>query len=78
MSVLGIFGELDLSADGDINFWSSRYPLTLVFAAAYMLEVFYRNKEGANDWLMAIERSLSGIDNNAVLHAMAQSRSIQG
>ena len=73
MSVLGLFGEKDLSANTDFNFWSTRYPLTLIFAACYLLEAFYRNKEGQSDWLAAIQNSLNGMDNNAVFAVMAQS-----
>jgi len=36
--------------------------MDLVFAALYMLEVSYRNMEGANGWLLAMSEITTGID----------------
>lgn len=52
--VVGHFHSEPLLLDSDTNFWSQRWPETLLKAAMYELEVFYRNSEGAKDWYEAI------------------------
>lgn len=45
------------------SFWTELHPDILIVAALYKLEVFYRNTEGANDWLGALRLDLTSIDN---------------
>ena len=58
LEVHGNFYSPILDTDTSSNIWSELYPDTLVKAALYELEVFYRNTEGANDWLNAIQADL--------------------
>lgn len=66
VNVVGFFGSFVLSADADQNYWTEEHEDLVVFAAAYILERFYRNSEGANDWLSALRDGLGGIDNALV------------
>lgn len=62
LEVHGSFFQPRLSADGDKNYWSERYPFILVMAALRTLEISYRNTEGKNDWERAIASELIGIE----------------
>lgn len=52
----------ELADDEDVSYWSLNHPDMLVMAALYKLEVFYRNTQGAQDWLRQIQLQLSDID----------------
>jgi len=54
IEVIGHFDSNALSINADTSFWSVTAPETLLKAALYQLEVFYRNTEGAKDWKNAI------------------------
>lgn len=56
--------------DEDTNYWTVHYPEVAVWAACYMLEILYRNTEGANDWQSKITEALHGIDANVVEQMM--------
>ena len=60
--VRGRFFALPLNEDADQNFWTLNYAHTLVQAALYCMERFYRNTQGMNDHMEAIEDDLQGID----------------
>lgn len=60
--VVGNFFATPLTSDTASNYWSNRYPETLLKAAMYELEVFYRNTEGANDWLEAVMIDLRNLE----------------
>lgn len=64
--VRGKFYSYSLDEDTDFNFWSVEYPQTLIQGALYTLERFYRNTQGMNDHLLAIQRDLQGIDFDVV------------
>ena len=67
-----------LSADADINYWSENHEDTLIAAAMYKLEEFYRNTEGMNDWLTAIKRDLQGIDFDLALEESVDATQMRG
>jgi hypothetical protein len=69
LTVFGIFSSIPLQADGDVSFWTMLHPFTLVHAAMYQLEVFYRNTEGARGWLEAISLALNGLNNDDAAEA---------
>jgi hypothetical protein len=48
------------------SFWTEEHPETLLLAALYKLEVFYRNTEGAKDWKAAMTDDLMGMDHDFV------------
>ena len=65
--VEGCFYSEPLLQDEDHNVWSERFPDTLVKAALYQLEIFYRNTEGAQDWLNSIQLDLTDAEQLEVL-----------
>jgi len=70
MYVSGQFYSDPLLTDEDVNFWSVEYPHTLIQAALYAMERFYRNTQGMNDHMLAIERDIEGIDHEDVAEAI--------
>jgi hypothetical protein len=69
--VVGWFYPPQLVQDCDCSFWTEQYPEILSWAAAYHLEVSYRNREGARDWLEAIQTALNGLDRELVMQDLA-------
>lgn len=78
IEVEGFFMNPPMVKDTDKNFWSERYPDLLVFASAYKLETFYRNTQGANDWLASLNTGLKGIENGLVKQESANMNQIGG
>lgn len=66
IEVIGKFYTKEMTANIDENFWTNVAPETLLKAALYQLEVFYRNTEGANDWLKAINLEGSQLEKDLV------------
>lgn len=63
--VLEVFGQFyteEFAGEDKTTWWSTHHPNLLVWAAAYMIEVSYRNREGAKDWLEAIQFEAQQID----------------
>lgn len=67
LEVTGKFFSDPLIQDEDENFWTLRYPETLLKASLYELEVFYRNSEGAQDWFNAVKQDLLDIESMELL-----------
>lgn len=67
IQVNGNFYSSSLIEDSDTNVWSDNFPDTLIKAALYQLEIFYRNTEGANDWLSSIQLDLTDAEQLEVL-----------
>jgi hypothetical protein len=67
VEVRGNFYTAPLVHDEDVNTWSESFPDTLIKAALYQLEIFYRNTEGANDWLVSIQLDLTDAEQMEVL-----------
>ena len=63
---MGVYFSTPLEHDSDQSFWSDRFPSTLVKAALYQLEQFFRNTEGANDWLLAVQADVRLIEMDLV------------
>jgi hypothetical protein len=55
-----------MSAETDVCYWSEVYPELVVMAASWAVETFYRNTEGAQDWLAQIQNVLLGVDKDLV------------
>ena len=66
IAVHGKFYSPTLDSDGDSSYWTVEVPETLLMASLYRLELFYRNTEGAKDWLAGIELDLMDIDKDSV------------
>lgn len=65
--VSGNFYSDELKEDEDTSFWSITQPDILIKASLYVLEVFYRNSEGAQDWLSSIQLDLTDLEQQDVL-----------
>ena len=74
----GLFWSKTLALDADISWWTENYDDLLVTAAMYKLEQFYRNTEGANDWLLGIDRDLRGIDFDMVSEDVGEPSTMVG
>ena len=66
LEVIGVFYSNPLVQDSDQSFWSVRHPEVLVKAALFELETFFRNTEGANDWLSAVNADVTRIEMDVV------------
>jgi hypothetical protein len=63
IEVFGQFYSAELSADDDESFWSINHSDILILASLYQLEVLaHRNTQGANDYLIQLDRVLADID----------------
>lgn len=69
ISVYGTFYSPTLSATVSSgtwtqtkSMWTEVHPQILLKAALYELETFYRNTEGANDWMSALKVDVDGLD----------------
>jgi len=72
IEVIGHFYSTELSGNTIESFWSVRHPETLLKAALYQLEVFYRNTEGAKDWLGAITAEASDVEKDVIEQESAE------
>ena len=66
VSVLGRWYSLRMSTDAQMTFWTEVHEDILVLASLMMLERFYRNTQGVNDYKTEIIDSLNDIDKNVV------------
>lgn len=69
--VQGLTWSPELTAADDVSFWSVVHPELLVLATLHQLEVFYRNSQGANDYLSQIMQLVRNLDNDTVSEAIA-------
>lgn len=75
--VSGNFYSEELIKNDDTSFWSIEQPDLLIKAALYNLEIFYRNSEGAQDWLNSIQLDLTDLEQMEVL-ADIQGKDVMG
>jgi len=66
IEVIGNFYQNSLSDDTQENYWTLETPELLLKAALYQLEVFYRNSEGAKDWLNALQFEIAELDKDMI------------
>jgi len=66
VSVLGRFYSPKLSDDTVKTFWTEVHPDILLLAGLYSLEKFYRNREGMNDYMVAIMDAAMDLDRDVV------------
>lgn len=78
VDVYGIFYSKPLQEDEEDSYWSQHHEDTLVLAALYRLEVFYRNTTGARDWLEALTMDTMGMDMDEVAEEIAKISQIGG
>jgi hypothetical protein len=78
VEVRGLFYTPELVGNTDQSFWSVVHPEVLLYAAAYELEISYRNTQGANDWLGAITDHAGGIDQDTIEEEIADVDQMEG
>jgi len=78
VEVVGKFFSPTLSADDDTSFWDANYDNVLLLAALYQLEVFYRNTEGAKDWMAALIQELRSINFTSIEEEIAEIDQMEG
>ena len=76
--VYGNFYPATLTQDGDQNYWTMMHPELVVQAAAYQMEVFFRNTAGQRDWLFAINQALIGLHRSETREEMGTITKIKG
>lgn len=76
LSIVGAFYSQRFDDPSVRNFWTINYPDAVVYATMLKLEHAYRNKQGATDWIVAIDDVIRGIDYNAVEQEMSQVRKV--
>lgn len=67
VQIFGNYCSPKLETEADMSIWTERYPDTLVNAAMYKMELFFRNMEGARGWLAAVEEDIRGIINERIV-----------
>jgi len=60
-----------LTEETEYTYWTKNYPELSLFAGLFMLEAFYRNTTGMNDWIAAMRPFLNGIDKDEVFREMS-------
>jgi hypothetical protein len=78
VNVYGKFHALTLIGNTDVNYWSAQYPQLLVLASLRMLELFYRNSQGVNDFDNGMASLLQGIDRDLAELAFQDSSEMNG
>jgi hypothetical protein len=78
LEVWGLFYSPELSADTDESYWSVVHPEVLLMAAMHQVEIMYRNTEGANDWLAAIQLEVGGLGKDFVEEHIADVDQMEG
>jgi hypothetical protein len=78
IEVWGLFYSPELSNDTDESFWSVVHPEVLLMAAMHQVEIMYRNTEGANDWLAAIQQEVVGLGKDFVEEHIAEVDQMEG
>lgn len=76
--VIGHFHAPTLKVDEDKNYWSIYHPDILLKATMYELEIFYRNSEGAKDWLSALQQDLLDMQQSELLTSVMASPAEMG
>ena len=78
VEVQGLWYSKKLTDNDDKNYWSVNHPEALIMAAAYVLEIMYRNTEGAKDWLAGIDILLGDLGKDFVEQQAAQVNQMKG
>lgn len=66
------------SEETGTNFWFSEHEHVAVLAGLYQLEISFRNRQGAADWLEAIRLELHGIEKDSVEDDANQAEEMEG
>lgn len=66
LEISGKFWSPTLTSDTDTNYWTEVHEMALVWATLRQLEISYRNKEGAQDWELALADYMMGLDKDEI------------
>jgi len=78
LEVFGLIKSTSLESDSDENYWTMENPDILLIATLYRLEVDYRNTEGANDWMRALQFEVGNLEKDWVESDIAGVTQISG
>lgn len=78
LRVYGVFHSLPLYDDLDENYWTVRYPQLLITATLRVIEGFYRNTQGYNDYTVVIDEALEGLDKDVAEQSTAAEMKMKG
>jgi hypothetical protein len=78
LEVSGKFWSPTLTSDTDTSYWSEVHEMLLVWATLRQLEISYRNKEGAQDWEMAIADYAMGLDKDEIQEQISNVDVLEG
>ncbi|KKM64227.1 hypothetical protein LCGC14_1503490 [marine sediment metagenome] len=78
LEVIGRFYEPRVIGDWDSTYWTEEEPNLLVWAAAYIMEITYRNSEGADDWEAKIDKFLGDIERDKVAEEVVGINKMKG
>lgn len=62
VQIMGVAHNFIPQSEYDSCWWFVEHPLLVVKAAAYHLEVSYRNTEGSRDWLLAVGEDMRQVN----------------
>lgn len=65
IQVDGLFYNVELESDNDINYWTVEHSLLLIMSALRQLEMVSRGSKSASAWASLIDEELIGIDMDA-------------
>lgn len=66
IEVIGRFLTSEMVNNNDTNYWTNVAPEILLKSALRQLEIFYRNTEGANDWLKSMDMEAIELEKDLV------------
>lgn len=78
IEIVGMFYTADLSSDSDSSYWAEIHPELLVMAAMAVLEITYRNRQGFQDWMSAIDLMTKTIGFDTVEEDIADVEEMEG
>jgi hypothetical protein len=79
LEIHGQFYSTYLEIDTDESFWSVNHSDMLILAALYQLEILYhRNTQGANDYLVQLDRALDDLDKDVVEESIQEVTELEG
>ena len=66
MEVVGQFYSRFLEEDNDTSYWTEEALDTLIHMTCYLLEMAYRNAQGAEIYMRAVNEGVMSLDSAAV------------
>ena len=74
----GTLGGTQVGSQVTNNWWSSQLPFALVYAALLHIEIGYRNTQGMQDWITAIDNQMAGVDGMLVEGQLTGNSAMRG